>query len=287
MARKRLKIFDRPFALSMGPQRAGTSWLDRYLRTRGDICLPGDVKEVFFFDRDYERGLAHYAAHFHPEAEHELLMEISTTSFDFEKAPRRVFEVFGQDLLLLCPLRHPITRAYSLYMHYLRYGLVSGTLQEACEQNPQIIESSRYAQHLGNWLVYYPLETIKIVFQETLESDQDAYIKNVCKALHLPYKEAPAEARERYNVTTFSRFGLLAAIAQHLADWFRQRRMYWVINVAKALGLKPLIFGTEKPDAQKNAIPSSDRAWLEEQLKGEVEKLETLLGRKIVEWAET
>ncbi|MGE4312988.1 MAG: sulfotransferase domain-containing protein [Pseudobdellovibrionaceae bacterium] len=285
MASKRLKIFDRPFALSMGPQRAGTSWLDRYLRTRGDICLPGDVKEVFFFDRDYERGVAHYAAHFQPEINHTLLMEISTTSFDFAEAPKRVSEVFGQDLMLLCPLRHPVTRSYSLYLHYLHYGLVSGSLQEACAQNPQIIESSRYAQHLSNWLAHYPLEKIKIVFQETLESDQENYIKHVCKALNLPFKQAPEEAKERYNVTTFSRFGLLAAIAQHAADWFRQRRMYWIINFAKALGMKKLIFGTEKPDAAKNAIPSTDKAWLEDQLKGEVEKLETLLGRKIVEWA--
>ena len=95
---------------------------------------------------------------------------------------------------------------------------------------------------------------------------------------------APEEAKERYNVTTFSRFGLLAALAQHAADWFRQRRMYWIINAAKAMGLKKLIFGKEKPDAQKNAIPAADRVWLEDQLKGEVDKLETLLARKIVEW---
>lgn len=278
------KIFDRPFVLSMGPQRAGTSWLDRYLRTRGDICLPGDVKEVFFFDRDYERGLRHYTAHFQPEDDHDIIMEISTTSFDHPDAPKRVFETFGKNVKLLCPLRHPILRSYSLYLHYRRYGLVSGTLEEAYAQDPQILSSSFYAKNLKRWMKYYPLENIHFVFQEVLESNQRKYITNVCKILDLPFMEAPEDARERYNVTTFSRIGLLAAAAQHAADWFRQRRLYFVINFAKAIGLKPLIFGKEKPDAMRGSIPDKEYHWLAEKLLPEVKKLEKLLGREITEW---
>lgn len=284
MAKSHLKVFDRPFVLSMGPQRAGTSWLDRYLRTRGDICLPGDVKEVFFFDRDYERGLQHYTAHFKPQPEHKIIMEISTTSFDHPDAPKRVYETFGKDIKLLCPLRHPVLRSYSLYLHYRRYGLVSGTLQEAYKQDPHILTSSHYATNLKRWMKYYPLEQIHFVYQETLEKNQNIYVRNVCKALDLDFIEPPEEARERYNVTTFSRIGPLAAVAQHAADWFRQRRMYFVINFAKAIGLKPLIFGKEKPDAMRGSIPEKEYQWLAKRLLPEVEKLEQLLGYEINAW---
>lgn len=278
------KIFDRPFVFSMGPQRAGTSWLDRYLRTRGDICLPGEVKEVFFFDRDYDRGLQHYTAHFKPQPEHDLIMEISTTSFDHPEAPQRLFDAFGKDVKLLCPLRHPVIRSYSLYLHYRRYGLVSGTLQEACKQNPHIITSSHYTKNLKRWMKFYPLKDINFVFQEELERNQHAYIKSVCKALNVPFMPAPEEAQERYNVTTFSKVGFIATAAQHGADWLRQRRLYAPINFAKAIGLKRIIFGKEKPDAQRGGVPEAEHKWLTKQLLPEVTKLEELLGRKIKEW---
>ena len=284
MPNKYLRIFDRPFAFSMGPQRAGTSWLDRYLRTRGDICLPSEVKEVFYFDRDYERGIAHYTAHFRPRPEYRLIMEISTTSFDHPDAPARVHETLGPDIKLLCPLRHPVLRSYSLYLHYKRYGLVSGTLEEACAQNPQILESSYYAKNLRRWIEYYPLSKIHFIYQEQLEADQDKYIHQVCAALDIPYMPAPEDVKERYNVTTYSNSGVVATLAQHIADWLRQRRIYFVINFAKKLGLKELIFGKENPDAKRGGIPEAEHKWLTERLLPEVKKLEELLEREITEW---
>ncbi|MAQ71571.1 MAG: hypothetical protein CL565_05190 [Alphaproteobacteria bacterium] len=284
MVDKHLRIFDRPFALSMGPQRAGTSWLDRYLRTRGDICLPSEVKEVFYFDRDYNRGTAHYTAHFKPIQDYRLIMEISTTSFDHIDAPARVYDTLGPDIKLLCPLRHPVLRSYSLYLHYKRYGLVSGTLREACKQNPQILESSHYAENLERWMKYYPLNKIHFVYQEQLEADQEEYIHQVCAALDIPYIPAPEDVKERYNVTTYSNSGVIATLAQHTADWLRQRRIYFIINFAKKLGLKELIFGKENPDAKRGGIPEAEHKWLTERLLPEVKKLEELLGREITEW---
>ena len=280
-----VKIFDRPFVLAMGPQRAGTSWLDRYLRVRGDICLPGDVKEVFFFDRDFDRGLGHYAAHFKPLPQHRIIMEISTTSFDHKEAPERVYAAFGEDITLLCPLRHPVLRSYSLYLHYMRYGLVDGTLEEACASTPQILGSSYYAANLKRWLKYYPLEKIHFVFQERLEANMTEFINSVCRAIGVPFMPPPEDVQSRYNVTTYSRSGVMAAMAQHAADWLRQRRIYFVINWAKALGLKELIFGKENPDAQRGGIPQEEYQFLAEKLLPEVEKFEKLLGHKIDAWS--
>jgi len=275
--------FDRPFALCIGPQRAGTSWLDRYLRHRGDICMPSGVKEIFFFDRHFERGFSFYKSHFAPQKDDKLIMEISTTSFDHEDAPKRVFDTLGKNITLICPLRNPVIRSYSLYLHYLRYGIVKGSLKEACFQNPQIIESSKYAKNLKRWLDYYPEDQIKILFQEDLEKSQDTYVKKVCEAMGIPYKPVADEASSRYNVTTYSKSGLLAAVAQRTADFLRKYKLYFLINIAKAFGLKRVVFGKEKPDAGNTDIPEADRLWLEEQLSGQVEELEALIG-PIPQW---
>lgn len=270
-------IFKKPFVLSMGPQRAGTSWLDRYLRARGDVCLPSEVKEVFFFDRHYPRGVDFYKRHFSVQDDHACVMEVSTTAFDTAEAPRYVHEVFGDDVTLLCPLRCPVVRSYSLYLHYKRYGMVNGSLQDACRENPNILNSSRYADHLKNWFEYYPKERISFVFLEDLNRDYEAYAAQVCRALNLPDMPVPVLARGRYNAAARAPFPALAHWGQRAADTLRRRGLYALVNIARVTGLKALVFGKGNGEFIEEGR-AEDVAWLQEQLAGEVEKLEALIG---------
>ncbi len=271
-------LFDRPFALSIGPQRAGTSWIDRYLRARGDVCMPGQVKEVFFFDRNYDRGPGFYKSHFRPQEKHRLIAEIATTSFDMPAVPRRVRDFTGENVRLLCPLRHPITRSYSLYQHYKRFGLVTGTLQESCAQNPHILSSSRYATHLAAWFSVFDKNNFHFIFQEDLETNMQKFVTDLCNALQIPLMMPSAHVQGRYNPCATSPIPALAKSAYDSANWLRRHRMYPVINAAKKLGLKRLILGTERPDIQRQSIPEDDRKWLEDRLFGQVEAMEKITG---------
>lgn len=277
-------IFEKPFALLMGPQRAGTTWVDRYLRSRGDVCLPEEVKEVFFFDRNFDRGIDFYKSHFTVKPEHHILMEITATSFDCADAPQRVYDLFGDNITLICPLRHPIVRSYSLYLHYLRYGIVNGTLGDAIAQEPQIIKSSYYAEHLLRWIDLFGADKIQFLFQEELEDNQEQYVIHLCQALNLPHIKPSDDVKGRYNVTTFSKFGPLASTAQRIADLLRSYKLYAIINFAKKLGLKKLIFGKERPETQKTSIPEDDLIILNRELGQEIEKLEGLLGISLDQW---
>lgn len=270
----------------MGPQRAGTTWVYRYLSSRGDICLPADVKEIFYFDRNFDRGEEFYKSHFEEEKKHKIAMEVTATSFDHPDAPKRVFDTFGRDVTLICPLRHPVVRSYSLYLHYLRYGLVSGSLQEAVKQVPQILTSSHYEEHLKKWGQYFDLKNIVFVYQEELEKDQFGFLKKICAGISVPFVEPEEEVQGRYNITAYSKFGPLARMAQHTADWLREHQLYAVINFAKALGVKKVIFGKERPDASKKNIPLEEKMWLFDQIGEEVEKFENLIGEKVSCWHE-
>lgn len=270
----------------MGPQRAGTTWIYRYLSSRRDVCLPEDVKEIFYFDRNFDRGEQFYFDHFKPQPSHEIMMEVTATSFDHPEAPKRVFDIFGKDIKLVCPLRHPVVRSYSLYLHYLRYGIASGSLQEAVEQVPQILTSSQYKKHLENWYQYFDPKNITFIYQEELETNQFDFVRHLCAGLSLSFVEPEEDVQGKYNITTYSKFGPMARLAQHGADWLRENRLYFVINFAKDLGLKKLIFGKERPDANKKNIPLKDKLWLFEQVGDEVEKFERLIGRNIDQWHE-
>jgi hypothetical protein len=270
-------VFDRPFALSIGPQRAGTSWIDRYLRARGDICMPTGVKEVFFFDRQYSRGLDFYKNHFDPEPAHKMVMEISTTSFDHPEAPKRVLNYFGPNIRMICPLRNPITRSWSLYLHYKRYGVVTGTLQEACTDVPQILTSSHYATHLAEWFTHFGAENIHAMYQEHMDADLNNYVANLCNALQISCVLPSKDIGTRYNAAATSPVPALAKAVYDGSALLRRYKLYPVINAAKKLGLKKLILGTEKPGTE-SLIPGCDRAFLEDKLGGQIEAAEKLLG---------
>jgi hypothetical protein len=250
-------LFKKPFALAMGPQRCGTRWLEAYIRSRGDVCLPTNVKEIFYFDRHFQRGPEFYASHFNPQPQHALVMELSTTAFDSPEAPRYAQNILGQDINLLCPLRDPVSRSIDVYLSYLSYGIVSGTLPEAIDQAPQILLGSRYADNLEPWIERFTRERLQVIFYEGLQENPETYARGVCEALWLPYQEPDSGLAE------------LVRPAVHPAP----------------AGLARLLPGLpKKKTAASVAISDSDRAWLRDRLAGEKAKLEKLLDLKISLW---
>lgn len=277
-AQEQARIAGRGFVFFMGPQRCGTTWIDRYLRARGDTCLPAQVKEIFFFDRFFARGRKFYESHFRPRRRHAIVAEVSTTAFDCADAPRRLKSLYGGGVRLICPLRHPVERSYSLYLHYKRYGLVSGTLQEACLQMPQILESSRYADHLQNWMEHFPRGNFHFLLQEELERDVESFARALCVKMGIAFVSVPGKLSEKINASARSRFGFIAYFFQRAAEFLRARRLHVLINIAKALGIKRLVFGRDCPEAPEQSMSAADRAWLDERLGGEVQRLERLIG---------
>lgn len=185
-------LFSKPFALSIGPQGCGTDILHTYFKGRGDIALP-DVQEIFYFDRHVQRGEDFYKSHFKNVMDAALVMELTTTAFDHPQAPARVLELLGRDVKLFCPLRHPVQRAEAVYRQYLRYGIVKGDIEEACEQAPQILNASRYSVHLQAWLEVF--DHIHFISFESLEVEREKILQTLCDFLALPCRAARKKAK--------------------------------------------------------------------------------------------
>lgn len=269
----------------MGPQRTGSSWLDKYFRERGDVALPKDVKEIFFFDRHFQRGANFYKSHFEIYEQHKAIAEVTTTAFDSVSAPESVQDLLGDDVTLVCILRHPVIRSYSLYRHFSRYGIVSGPLEQAAEQAPQILNSSRYAEHLQRWINIFGSGRIHILFYDDLEKDQDAFLKKLCSVCDLDFVAPSDELKEKYyNSTTNAPFPMIAKVAQKICSFLRGKRLFWVINLLRKLGLKSFIFGPENKTKTHADIPEADRKFLEKRLLPEIDKLEDLLGTSLDQW---
>ncbi len=182
-------LFAKPFALGIGPQNCGTEMLQAFFKGHEAVALP-NVQEIFYFDRHVQRGPLFYKGHFDNVMAAELVMELTTTAFDHPQAPERAAELLGKDTKIFCLLRDPVERSFAVYQQYLNYGIVKGSIEEACEQAPQILYASHYADHIQNWMEHF--DAIHFVSYEQL---QDAYVQSLqalCAFLDISY-QAPKQ----------------------------------------------------------------------------------------------
>jgi hypothetical protein len=121
-----------------GTQKGGTSALDSFLRQHPQICLPNDIKEVHFFDReemfrerkpDYEK----YQSHFRPTPDQRAVGEASPIYMYWDSAPGRIWN-YNPEMKWIVILRNPVDRAYSAWNMERQRGAETLTFEEAIAQ---------------------------------------------------------------------------------------------------------------------------------------------------------
>jgi hypothetical protein len=270
-----------PDCLVIGPQRAGTTWLHEYFAARPDVAVPRGVKETFFFDRRYRRGVGWYGRHFLAQGQSRTV-EVAPTYFHHPEVPDRIFHELGA-VPLVCTLRDPARRAFSLYQNLRGAGLAQCTFRRAVERHPEILASSRYATCLRRWFQRFGRDGVCIVFLEDLACDQEAFVRRVCRHFGLEYLPAPNSLQRRVNENTLPKSAALARVGHYTAEFFRGLGWYRVVEGAKSMGMKPLFFGRPGTSDLPRLIPA-DREWFLELVQDEIEDLAELVGEPLPDW---
>jgi len=270
-----------PDVLVIGPMRTGTTWIYEYLLARGDVCLPNGVKETFFFDRNYGKGLEWYKAHFHycNPGRHRRIVEVAPSYFHSRDAPHRIRETMNE-VCFVAILRDPVARSWSHYLHLLSYGYTQAAFHEAVREFPEILDASRYATHLKRWRNLFP-GRVYVLFFEELGSNREEYCRRLCNVLQLEYRK-PVLCGGRSNPGTAPFSPWLARAGRTMANALRSRRLYFIINAAKAVGLKCLFFGHSERNLPKPG--DEDLAWLVKQLESEVRTLQSEFSESVSAW---
>jgi hypothetical protein len=268
-----------PTALVIGAQKAGTSWIDEYLRQRGDVVLPKRVKETFFFDRNFDRGIEWYSRHFPPD--YSDCIEVAPSYMNDPKTPQRIQSTLGQ-IPLICSLREPVQRTWSLYLHMRRYGMTRLPFGAALDEHPELLQSGRYADRLSPWFELFGADRMHVMIYEELQTDPQAFADDVSRAVGLPARDISADLRKPVNAAALPRSSSLAALGQWSADQLRRAGWYPMVNMAKNLGLKHLFFGGGRLDAIE--LGATDRRRVQAYFAPELDRLERLLGRPLETW---
>lgn len=220
-----------PDFVVIGGRKCGTTWLDGLLRQHPQLHMPTRTKELFFFDRYWERGVGWYSEQFGEAKPDAIIGEVTPSYFQSIDAPGRLRNTLPH-AQLVAVLRDPVERAWSDYRHALRKGDVRGTFEDAIEQMPSIINESRYAAAIDRWR-YESKDKLLVLTFEDLISDTDSTLRHLVKHLGITEFER-WELADQLNEAKLPRYRPLSLIA-HRAS-----------RTAHRIGLHNLVAGLKK-----------------------------------------
>jgi ABC-type polysaccharide/polyol phosphate transport system ATPase subunit len=199
-----------PSFLIIGTQKGGTTSLYSYLTQHPNI-RPAVIKEVHYFDEQYDQGLDWYKSHFPADmGEYDITGEASPYYLFHPQVPERVHHSLAKTKFIVL-LRNPVERAYSHYQMMVRRGLESLPFAEAVraessrgveeelhklEQDPAYVSSicshysylkrGLYAEQLDRWFRCFPREQFLIMSTEQLMSHTAECYERAVQFLGVP-----------------------------------------------------------------------------------------------------
>ena len=270
-----------PTFLGIGVPRAGTTWLHSLLAGHPDVFLPTQRKEIRFFDRYYERGLAWYETFFCPPEDagrYLAVGEISPQYFYCEACPSRIFETLPAAKLLVM-LRHPVDRAYSNYGFVVQRANFRGSFEEFLATRPRALEKGFYSRCLDGYLRYFDRSQIlALLFEEAIADGGKARL-DLAGFLNIPVDGFPSSLG-KVNPSTVPRFRPLSGLAVKAGRRLRRRNLESLVDLGGRLGVRRLL-------TKGRSLPRLDaelKRHLSQQFEDELEELESSLHVDLSSW---
>jgi hypothetical protein len=210
--------------MGIGPPRTGTTWLHKALESVA--VLPHGTKETHFFSTRYDRGIEWYADHFRHAADGLPIGEFDPNFFN--RASVKRIHAHLPHCRLICTMRDPVDRAYSLFKFLRRSGRVDVDFEAWV---PTMHDGNRYATHLRLWLDQFGPEQVLITFFDHLATDPQAYVDRLCDfvgARHVDLGRWPQNRRSRHHVESEPRSVRLARYASRFRHTLQEHRAYSV-----------------------------------------------------------
>jgi Sulfotransferase family len=237
-------LLKRRWLLFVGPAKTGTSWVDRVLRGFDGVSLPQKVKETFFFDKHFDKGVRWYLEQFPQGRSDDIMVEVAPTYFFSDVAPERIAATIPEAQVVVT-LREPTRRAVSHYLNLRKYGFTELDIARAVERFPNITRHSLYAARLDGWFGTFGRSNVKVVFYEEVVGDIRRLFNEVLRPYQVkPKDKMPATSQEaRVNAATVPRSRTFGRLGHRVAKTLREADLYLVIELGKRLGVKKVLFG--------------------------------------------
>jgi Sulfotransferase domain len=271
-----------PNLIVIGAQKCGTSGLHYYLSLHPETSM-SKPKELNFFiaERNYERGLDWYRAHFDPRARVRGESSPNYTAYPQHVGVPERMRATVPDAKLLYMVRDPIDRIAAHWVHNFAKRREKGDLRATLmHPNTSYLARSHYYMQLQQFLRCFPRDQILLVEQEELRSQRHQTLRRVFEFIGVDPDFSHARfSDERHKTSRKTRATPLAMRLERIGETPRGRAI--PVHFWRAVGnLFPFRSTIEVPDVREALPPEALRS-----LREDAERLQELTGRQFATWS--
>lgn len=226
----------------VGPQRTSTTWIYEILLNSGKLNLPKRVKETFFFDQKFTKGLTYYISLFENYDTNLITGEIAPTYFHSYEAAERIFSINNKCKIIII-YRDPIERSISLYKHHYRKGRVGKDFKKAIIKRPDIIETSRYSLYSKIWIDRFGNENVLMVHYEDLKHKPQKFLDEITSFIGIERIVLSVNDCIKVNQSSIPKYRIIAKYFAVVAGVIRKYDFHSLAEFGKKIGLKKVFEG--------------------------------------------
>lgn len=178
----------RPDFLYIGPDKSGSTWFYKLLSAHPDCFVPV-LKDIYYFDRYYQKGWKWYSDFF-SEVPEQITCR-GELSHDYLFSPEAAQRIQNDipDVKLISFLRNPVERAYSHYQYLVTTGITRKPFEEALQEIPRIIDNGMYGKHLSVYFDLFPREQLGVFNFSDLKVDNQRFAQQILAFLDLEWRD--------------------------------------------------------------------------------------------------
>ena len=261
-----------PNFIYIGPDKAGSSWLHEILIDHPEVYFT-PAKDLYFFDRYYDRGPQWYADQFaDAQPHHKIVGEVCQDYLFDPPTPGRMAEVLGP-VQTMVSLRDPVERAWSSWLYARKHGVGPDDFLTALRTEPALLEHGRYASGLERFLEHFKRESIHIAVFDDLAADPQAFLDATTDFLEIARMPLSQEQVKARLPAAAARSTKVASLVRRTADWAREHDAARVVGAVKR---SPLVHKVLYREIDRTAVrPQADAVdFVRVALADEVDRLE-------------
>jgi hypothetical protein len=266
-----------PNFLVIGAPRSGTSWIDKNLRAHPQIFMP-EHKELHFFDRHYERGIAYYEAFFSrcngSQIAGEATPDYMHGVYSTQDIPRLIKKHLP-NAKLIASLRNPVDRAYSRYWNSkAKYDRnINLSFEEKLKDRPEFIQEGFYFDQLKRFYELFPRENILVLLYDDLVADPRSFMRRIYEFLGVN-----ADFESGFESVTVNAAAGKRNLAKSKVLWLVSRALSWMRMHSLAERLR------EANSVQQPPMSAATRKALVGIYREKNLQLQELINRDLGEW---
>lgn len=276
-----MSVTQRPNFLFIGPDKTGSSWMFEILRDHPEAFVPV-VKDLYFFDRYYGRGLEWYWSFFADAPA--TARAVGELSHDYLFSPEAAGRI-ARDLpgvRLMTSLRDPVERSFSHYLYMIRSGRTRASFADALAEFPELVDKSLYAHHLKAYYDLFDTSRIKVLMFEDLRADAQAYAREMFDFLGLGFDPAIEYDRQVLPASRPRSF-LVARLAKQGAEAARSLGLAGLVGRIKHSRVAQSLYAPYSAKDKPRMDPAVGER-LRARFAPDVERLQGLIGRDLSHW---